>query len=287
MKPLRRRIRDEADQARLGQLVAERDYAQSYVLLGLVAQPELRETLVLKGGTALRKVHLGGYRFSEDLDFSTVTPPAGPEVERAVRAAAASGQAAARQFGDISMSVTRYEERVPHPGGQDAFVVRVQFPWQREPIVPIKIEITHDEPVLLSAPPLRVLHGYGEPFDVAVRTYALEEIVAEKLRSTRQTQARLAARGWASSRARDFYDLWHLVRLPARIDWARVSAILPRKCAHRQVRIDSVADVFDPALIGEVRASWDRTLGPFVAEIPDVEFVLEETRALLGALLEL
>lgn len=30
----------------------------------------LRETLVFKGGTALRKCDFGDYRFSEDLDFS-------------------------------------------------------------------------------------------------------------------------------------------------------------------------------------------------------------------------
>ena len=288
MKTLQRRIQETAKRSRVGQLVVERDYAQSYVLLGLASVQELKGTLVFKGGTALKKVYLGDYRFSEDLDFSAVAAPTGADLERAVRAGVEAGQTAARRFADVRMSVTRYEEREPHPGGQEAFSVRVQFPWQREPLVPVMIEVTQDEPVLLPAPPLPILHGYDEPLDAEVRTYSLDEIVSEKLRATRQTQANLAARGWVRSRARDYFDLWHLVRLaPGRIDWGRVAAVLPRKCAHRHVTIEQVADVFDDALLDEVRATWERTLGPFVAELPDVEAILAETRARLDSLLRL
>ncbi|MCK6479410.1 MAG: nucleotidyl transferase AbiEii/AbiGii toxin family protein [Planctomycetaceae bacterium] len=288
MKTLRLRIQEAVRDTGLNQVVLERDYAQSYVLLGIASRPELRESLVFKGGTALRKVHLPGYRFSEDLDFSAEGAPKGEALARAVRRAVEAGQAAAREIAPVSMVVERHRERGPHPGGQEAFVVRLQFPWQREPVVPVKVEVTHDEPVLLPAPPGRVLHGFGERLDVSVRTYGLEEIAAEKLRAARQTQARLAARGWAKPRARDFYDLWHLVRIEgSRLDWGRVAGILPRKCALRGVSLRSVADAFDPALLEEVRAGWDRTLGPFVADLPDVERVLAESREVLDALLPL
>lgn len=288
MKTLQRRIQQAAKDAGVPQLAVERDYAQSYVLLGIASQTELREALVFKGGTALQKIHFRDYRFSEDLDFSAVEGPTHAELEQAVRAAMNAAQAAAREFAAVAMSVERHQERDPHPGGQEAFIVRVQFPWHREPLVPVKIEIARDEPVLLPAPPMAVVHGYEEPFEVSVRTYGLEEICAEKLRSTRQTQARRAARVWARPRARDFYDLWHLVRLePGLVDWTSVGAILPRKCAHRQVSIHSVADVFEPALVDEVRAAWARTLGPFVPELPDVDRVLAETREGLETLLEL
>ena len=76
MKTLLRRIQQAAKEDGVGQLVVERDYAQAYVLHGIASQAELRETLAFKGGTALRKVHFGGdYRFSEDLDFSTLNGP--------------------------------------------------------------------------------------------------------------------------------------------------------------------------------------------------------------------
>lgn len=66
MKTLQVRVRQAAKDSRVNQLVVERDYVQSYVLLGIGSQPELRDALIFKGGTALKKVHLGDYRFSED-----------------------------------------------------------------------------------------------------------------------------------------------------------------------------------------------------------------------------
>jgi predicted nucleotidyltransferase component of viral defense system len=286
MRLLQRRIQDAAKRTGVNQLVVERDYAQSYVLLGIASHPVLYDTLVFKGGTALKKVYFDDYRFSEDLDFSSVGAPAGVDLEHAVVAAVDTAQAAARELAPFTMLVERYQERDPHPGGQEAFVVRVQFPWQRQPVVPIKIEVTHDELVLLPTPAMPVLHGYSEPMQAAVHTYSLEEVSAEKLRSIRQTQAKLMARGWARPRARDFFDLWHLLRLDARrLDWTQVARLLAPKCAHRQVAIGSIAELFEPALLDEVRASWNRTLGPFVPELPSVEQVFAELRVRLEKVL--
>ncbi|MFZ5915459.1 MAG: nucleotidyl transferase AbiEii/AbiGii toxin family protein [Chloroflexota bacterium] len=57
--------------------IAEREIALTYVLGILAGQGQL-DRLAFKGGTALRKIHLGGTgRFSLDLDFSALgqTPP--------------------------------------------------------------------------------------------------------------------------------------------------------------------------------------------------------------------
>lgn len=87
MKLLQTRIQNAAKRSGVNQLVVERDYAQSYVLLGIANQPLLRDTLVFKGGTALKKIYFDSYRFSEDLDFSSVGAPAGAALEQAVFAA--------------------------------------------------------------------------------------------------------------------------------------------------------------------------------------------------------
>ncbi len=57
--------------------VVEKDYALSWLLAGIAAQPELNETWIFKGGTALRKCYYETYRLSEDLDFTIVR--GGPE----------------------------------------------------------------------------------------------------------------------------------------------------------------------------------------------------------------
>jgi len=48
----------------------ELDYALSWILAGISEHQSLKNNLVFKGGTALKKCYFGDYRFSEDLDFS-------------------------------------------------------------------------------------------------------------------------------------------------------------------------------------------------------------------------
>ena len=40
--------------------------ALSYLLAGIAANPDLSGTLIFKGGTALKKLYFGDYRFSAD-----------------------------------------------------------------------------------------------------------------------------------------------------------------------------------------------------------------------------
>ncbi len=56
---------------RVPEAVIERDYCLSWFLFGLANSP-LRDLLVFKGGTAMRRCHFQDYRFSEDLDFTMV-----------------------------------------------------------------------------------------------------------------------------------------------------------------------------------------------------------------------
>ncbi len=58
---------------RIVEAVLERDYCLAWFLVSLSRSP-LRETLVFKGGTALKRCYLGDYRFSEDLDFTLAEP---------------------------------------------------------------------------------------------------------------------------------------------------------------------------------------------------------------------
>src|SRR4030066_1517655 len=52
--------------------ILEKDYALSYLIVAIAKTPGIGNQIVLKGGTALRKLYYPGYRFSEDLDYSTI-----------------------------------------------------------------------------------------------------------------------------------------------------------------------------------------------------------------------
>src|SRR6266699_5181968 len=55
--------------------IVEKDYVIRWALWGIGSHAELSPHLVFKGGTALHVVHFDDWRFSEDLDFTTVGDP--------------------------------------------------------------------------------------------------------------------------------------------------------------------------------------------------------------------
>jgi len=54
---------------RVPETVLERDYCLSWFLIGLSHSP-LKNILLFKGGTCIKKCYIPDYRFSEDLDFT-------------------------------------------------------------------------------------------------------------------------------------------------------------------------------------------------------------------------
>jgi predicted nucleotidyltransferase component of viral defense system len=229
MRPLRTRLEEARGRLGIGWGTLERDYVLSWVLAGMARVPTLCEVLVFKGGTALKKCYFGQYRFSEDLDFSSVgNVPRGETMEEAMRAACDVAVQLLDEYAPVSFECERYTEREPHPAGQEAFTIRTRLPWHRRPHVRVMVEVSVDEPVLRPALEREVIHEYGEPLDTRVKVYSLEEIVAEKLRAILQHVEKLEERGWSRSRARDYYDLWRVLkRYRDEVELAGFASLLP------------------------------------------------------------
>lgn len=286
MRPLRYRIRDAARQQRIPQHVIEKDYVLSYILAGISLHSDLEHVLVFKGGTVLKKLFFGDYRFSEDLDLSTINSPKGEHLENALREAVDLTDRLISAHGPFVIGIERYLEREPHPHGQEAFTIRVQFPWHPSPLCRIKIEITHDEPVLMEPEKRRLIHGYEEDLPCDVCCYRLEEIIAEKLRTLLQTHQKLVTRGWNRPRARDYYDLWRILNeFGEGIDRQQIGTLLELKNAHRGVSFRGLNDFFSDRLVSEAHRHWDTNLAPFVTELPECREVLDRLRMLLRNLL--
>lgn len=286
MTPLERLLRQKAREASLPLDTIAKDFVIGHILAGISAAPPLNGKLVFKGGTALRKLHFGDYRFSEDLDFTARAAPQGEALRKALLGAAEIAARTLSVSAPFSLALERITHREPHPGGQEAYLVRVQLPWQRSALCNIKIEITFDEPTLLPTPRLPLIHGYGDGLAASVLVYSLEEIVAEKLRGLLQSEARRAERGWTRPRARDFYDLWRILGgRDSTVDSAAIRRILPAKCAVRHVSWSSADDFFAPGLVAEVERAWRPSLQPLVAALPGIDEVLAALRPAIGGLL--
>lgn len=286
MKPLRTRLLEARRRLALPWEILERDYLLSWLLAGIEGVESLRRTLVFKGGTALKKCYFGDYRFSVDLDFSGLEGvPTGEAMDQAVRELCAVATALLDAYAPVEIASERYIEKEPHPAGQEAFTIRARFPWQSEPQTRVMIETTVDEEILKPAPTRGIIHEYGEPLESAVRVYALEEIVAEKLRGILQHAKKLEERGWSRSRARDYYDLWRVLgTYQSRMDFSDFSPLLRRKCAVRGVDFAGPEDFFQEAILAHVERTWTQWLGPLVPELPSFQTVVGELRPLIAAL---
>lgn len=282
MLPLRLKLQNECVAKQVAQHVIEKDYALSYVLAGITLQSELSRCLIFKGGTALKKIYFGAYRFSEDLDFSVINAPKGNKLEKTLQEAIKYSEELLTKYGPFVVLLRRNPERSPHPRGQEDFNIFVKFPWHPRPMCRIKIEITHDEPVILSPENKAILHGYNEEFNYFIACYKIEEIVAEKLRALLQTHQNLMLRGWNRPRARDYYDLWRILKnYHSVIDRRKLLETLKKKCLHRNVAYECAEDFFTAELLKEAHQHWQTTLGVLVRDLPECETVISETKKLI------
>lgn len=288
MKPLRLRLQQAREKQGVPWDVLERDYVLSWLLAGMSRVEVLRETMVFKGGTALKKCYFGNYRFSEDLDFSSLEgAPTGNYMEEAMDKACETATALIDPYAQVEIKCQRYTEREPHPGGQEAFIIKARLPWHREPHTRVMVEITLDEPVLQSTPERDVIHGYEESLDTMIQVYSLEEIVAEKLRAILQHQLKLEKKGWSRSRARDYYDLWRVLgAYRHQMDLFSLPALLKEKCLLRGVTFQESGDFFRDPMLGYVRQTWSRWLGPLVPELPEFDIVIDELRPWINILFD-
>lgn len=245
---IRRLARTEGVEPRIMEL----DYVLGWALWAVARHPDRSEHLVFKGGTCLRKCYFPEYRFSEDLDFTAIRWAGWEELERPVREAfQAAGAASGIDFGAQPLRMRVVEEEY----GRETlrFIIYWRGPHASGGSPPgLRPDITRDEVVAFDPVPRAVNHGFsdaGELGLVEVECYALEEVMAEKLRAV------LGQRIYAVSR--DLYDIFFL---QGHVDERNVVRGLPRKLAARDV---GKAGPDPERLIvrkEEFRADWERNL---------------------------
>jgi predicted nucleotidyltransferase component of viral defense system len=287
MKPLRIRLQESRARLGLSWEILERDYVLSWVLAGISHVDSLRDTLVFKGGTALKKCYFGDYRISEDLDFSGLKAvPTGKALEKAMQLVTVQATSLLEEYAPVEMICERYTEKQPHPGGQEAFVIRARMPWQQRVHMRVMVEVSVDEEILKPTESRKIIHEYGEPIESQVRVYALEEIIAEKLRAILQHVEKLEKRGWSRSRARDYYDIWRILgTYREQMDLSNFASLLEKKCAYKGVSFSKVDDFFSENMISYVERTWEQWLGPLVLSLPSFDTVISEVHQQVSILL--
>lgn len=286
LRPLRLRLASAARTLGKPQYILEKDYALSYLVAAIAGVRALREVLVFKGGTCLRKTYFRGYRFSEDLDFTARWPSSCPALMEALLVAGDGMREQLLPHGPFEILVTEEQHRRPHERGQCSFRVRVRFPWMRHPDCSLKVEVSNQEPLLIGPVERPLIHEFpGETLQATIATYHLEEIAAEKLRAFLQRRQHLRERGWLRSRPRDLYDLWYLHgQNDHPIDWQQVGTLLPAKAEAYGLAYRGPRDLLDEPVLRGIERDWEVQLGPFVGQLPPFHVALEALRTILHAI---
>jgi predicted nucleotidyltransferase component of viral defense system len=173
----------------------EKDYVIGWVLKGLSNNEYLKQRLVFKGGTALRKIHFPDYRLSEDLDF---TFSGNDFIQKDIDAHFDEITEWIQNESRISISI---QDKTIHQTGNYSFNLQYTGPLGGKGAnKSIKVDIATDEKLFTAPVELPVNNIYTDLEDIfCIFSYTLEEIIAEKMRSLMQRTT-----------PRDIYDLWYL-----------------------------------------------------------------------------
>jgi len=280
MKLIRKRIEEARKEAGLSWEIIEKDYILSWVLAGIAANKKLQNKLVFKGGTALKKCYFGNYRFSEDLDFTAKEDIAkGDFLEKEIEKSCEIATILVQKFSPLELKVERYREKEAHPGAQEAFNIRGKFPWHRQFLPKVMVEITIEEPIQIEPVKRPILHGYEEEIFQEINVYSLEEIIAEKMRAILQHFKKLEERGWTRSRARDYYDIWRILNgYSNALRMEIISSLFLEKCKVKEVEFTNPGDFFNNSLLDYIAKTWEQWLGPLVPDLPPFELVIEDLK---------
>jgi len=252
---------------RIPESVLERDYCLAWFLVGLSGSP-LRDRLVFKGGTALKRCYFGDYRFSEDLDFtlSKETPM------ETILADLEKISGDIRHASGIVFSYSR-QDRKTHQNSH-TFYLAYEGPLPGTAIKEVKVDITINESIVLPVQERKVLKGYDEyddlPEDAKINVYSLEEILIEKV---------VALTDRARNEPRDLYDVWYLTA-QENMD---LSALLPAINSKLEFRNRDMAGMSDKFMNKEsrLRKLWQSRLAYQMVILPHFDEVSRAVRRTL------
>lgn len=176
----------------------EKDYVISWVLYGISKNNFLKENLIFKGGTVLKKAYFPNYRFSDDLSFTFKGDLDVP----AIKAAFAEVIKWVYETSGITLAL---KGEVQNAAGNFNFYISYTGPLGgRGAEKDIKVDISKDELLHNEPEEKEVVNSYSDLTDeyCSVLCYTLDEIVGEKMRSLMQR-----------TMPRDLYDLWYLFEM--------------------------------------------------------------------------
>lgn len=251
----------------------DRDWTLGHFLDAIYSNPVLRQKLIFKGGTCLKKCYIPDYRFSEDLDFTSNDKNFKLTKKHLIDIVVILREKIGLQTHIESLKelvhndqVTGYEGIIKFWGADHFRNIAPPPPqrWQTK----VKIEIILYETVLFSIAKRDITHDYSDNLTnnaKQIPCYSIEEVLSEKMRA-------LVQRSYTAPR--DLYDLWYLSNHFPDINYQKVTDAFHKKMAFKGYKFTGVNQLLNPGNDKQLKAAWKNSLGHQITEIlPEYEDV--------------
>jgi predicted nucleotidyltransferase component of viral defense system len=266
-----REVQRLAFEERMPEQAIERDYVLTWVLSEIARHPTLGTQAMLKGGTAIKKLYLPDWRYSEDLDFTLRTPwETEPLVTALDEVNTACTRSAGFEVAVASQEPRRQADRLRSLTVYLAYLgpLRRTRRWRE-----LKVDFTADELIVESPVRCPLPHIYSDEIEPAIEVlaYPLEEILAEKMRTLLQR-----------TEPRDLYDVWRLLTgYEVEIDLFRTKDIFQAKCRFKGLAAETWPESLSGERVERFAAAWNRRLGEQVEDLPPLNTVVRQMRRLM------
>lgn len=279
---LKKEIEKVAEAQRVLKTTIDKDWVLGHFIDGIYAIPELKEVLIFKGGTGLRKCYFPNYRFSEDLDFTCTNP----KFELTKKTLNQLVQIITERT-EIPLHIEDLKP-LKHKEKLTGYKAIIKFwgadhPRNQAPPPPerwttsIKIEIILYELMIFPIETKEVHHPYSDQFSqvpLKVPCYAIHEVLSEKLRA-------LIQRSYTAPR--DFYDIWYLSNNVKGINWEKVKDAFYKKMKYKGLEFIGIEQMINEENDKRLKAAWRNSLGHQIpeAQLPDYEVIKKVLKDLL------
>lgn len=253
-------IQQKAREAQVRDQQIEKDYILSWILKGIAEHEQLKQILVFKGGTVLKKIYFEDYRFSEDLDFTLLDTSI---TKKQIFAWFGEIFEYVREEANIPLEIIEGDESGEEESGINFYIGYAGPLGGQGSHKKVKVDISKSEKLEFESVTKSVFTAYSDIEEHELLCYRLEEVLVEKMRSVMQRM-----------QARDFYDIWYLLE-EHQMEVEFYIHEFAGKCAAKNL---NPADF--PKKLAErlpsYKGRWQSSLSEQIQNLPDFERVERE-----------
>jgi predicted nucleotidyltransferase component of viral defense system len=284
---LKKEIEQKALEHEVSRSTIDKDWVLGHFVDAIFSIDSCKKALIFKGGTCLRKCYIPDYRFSEDLDFTSINPDfqLDEDLLRQIMSLVKDRTGMPLHFEKLTA--------LQHNNMPTGYAAIVKF-WgadhSKDQIPPdpsrwttsIKIEIILYERMMFEPTLKTVYHNYSDHLSSTIEEiacYDIREILSEKLRA-------LIQRSYTAPR--DYYDIWYLSKHTNDLDWIGIKQAFLEKMAFKKLEFTGVDQLMNTKSENTVKRAWKTSLGHQISDkkLPAFDEVKKDLELLFNKIFE-